>query len=314
VAEPLVSLGRWDEAIEVIEHALALSPPELNRILLRLLLAEIALRRGDLDVAAAMAAAARTAHGRAKYPGTYEGQYTLPLAQVEAEILYAQGRQAAAVEAISGAIERLDLVRDPRYAWPLLTAASQIATRPWAGAPPGAGAAGLAGAGGPIGAGGLGEALLDQLSELAGKMQATGPVQRAGQLTLDALIFEAQSGPAHVLKAQTSEGQAGTEPRQRRARWESAAAAGSAGAALTRRSEPDRPVAARLGLTAREFEVLRLVADGRSNPEVGAELFITAKTASVHVSNILAKLGVNSRGEAAAAAHRLRLFETASAS
>jgi DNA-binding NarL/FixJ family response regulator len=64
-----------------------------------------------------------------------------------------------------------------------------------------------------------------------------------------------------------------------------------------------------LGLTAREFEVLRLVADGRSNPEIAARLFISAKTVSVHVSNILAKMGVASRGEAAAAAHRLRLFD-----
>jgi DNA-binding NarL/FixJ family response regulator len=69
-----------------------------------------------------------------------------------------------------------------------------------------------------------------------------------------------------------------------------------------------------LGLTAREFEVLRLVTAGRSNPEIAAELFISAKTASVHVSNILAKLGVSSRGEAAAAAHRLRLFDSALAS
>jgi DNA-binding NarL/FixJ family response regulator len=66
-----------------------------------------------------------------------------------------------------------------------------------------------------------------------------------------------------------------------------------------------------LGLTARESEVLRLVAAGRSNPEIAAELFISAKTASVHVSNILAKLGVSSRGEAAAAAYRLRLFDPA---
>ena len=63
-----------------------------------------------------------------------------------------------------------------------------------------------------------------------------------------------------------------------------------------------------LGLTAREFEVLRLVAAGRSNPEIAAELFISAKTASVHVSNILAKLRVGSRGEAAATAYRLRLY------
>ncbi len=54
--------------------------------------------------------------------------------------------------------------------------------------------------------------------------------------------------------------------------------------------------------------MLRLVAADRSNREIGGELFISVKTASVHVSNILAKLGVASRGEAAAAAHRLRLF------
>jgi ATP/maltotriose-dependent transcriptional regulator MalT len=66
-----------------------------------------------------------------------------------------------------------------------------------------------------------------------------------------------------------------------------------------------------LGLTARELEVLRLVAEGRSNREIAGELFISAKTASVHVSNILGKLGVASRGEAAATAHRLRLFDDA---
>ena len=65
----------------------------------------------------------------------------------------------------------------------------------------------------------------------------------------------------------------------------------------------------RLGLTDREFDVLRLVAAGKSNREIAGELFIAAKTASVHVSNILAKLGVSSRGEAAAAAHRLHLLE-----
>ena len=65
------------------------------------------------------------------------------------------------------------------------------------------------------------------------------------------------------------------------------------------------------GLTTREFEVLRLVAAGQSNSEIAAKLFISAKTASVHVSNILGKLGVTSRGEAAATAHRQRLFDPA---
>ena len=58
--------------------------------------------------------------------------------------------------------------------------------------------------------------------------------------------------------------------------------------------------------------MLRLVAAGRSNREIAAELFISPKTASVHVSNILGKLSVASRGEAAATAHTLRLFDPAS--
>jgi DNA-binding CsgD family transcriptional regulator len=65
-----------------------------------------------------------------------------------------------------------------------------------------------------------------------------------------------------------------------------------------------------MGLTVRELDVLRLVAAGRSNREIADELFISVKTASVHVSNILAKLGVRGRGEAAATAHRLRLLDS----
>ncbi|MGC3004719.1 helix-turn-helix domain-containing protein, partial [Streptomyces sp. G35A] len=63
-----------------------------------------------------------------------------------------------------------------------------------------------------------------------------------------------------------------------------------------------------LGLTSRERDVLRLVAAGHTNRRIAEELFISPKTASVHVSNILAKLGVSGRGEAAAVAHRLALF------
>ncbi|WP_037942659.1 helix-turn-helix domain-containing protein, partial [Streptomyces sp. NRRL WC-3774] len=63
-----------------------------------------------------------------------------------------------------------------------------------------------------------------------------------------------------------------------------------------------------LGLTGRERDVLRLVTLGRTNRQIAEELFISPKTASVHVSNILAKLGVSGRGEAAAVAHRLALF------
>jgi DNA-binding NarL/FixJ family response regulator len=74
---------------------------------------------------------------------------------------------------------------------------------------------------------------------------------------------------------------------------------------------PGAPSGTNAGLTGRELEVLRLVAAGRSNREIAGELFISPKTASVHVSNILGKLGTASRGEAAAKAHTLRLFDSA---
>ena len=62
-------------------------------------------------------------------------------------------------------------------------------------------------------------------------------------------------------------------------------------------------------LTAREAEVLGLLAEGRSNGEIGRALFISTKTASVHVSNILAKLGAASRGEAVALARTAGLLD-----
>jgi DNA-binding CsgD family transcriptional regulator/tetratricopeptide (TPR) repeat protein len=60
-------------------------------------------------------------------------------------------------------------------------------------------------------------------------------------------------------------------------------------------------------LTARELEVLRLLAVGYSNPQIGEALYISRKTASHHVSSVLTKLGVRTRFEAAGVAHRLGL-------
>ena len=68
-----------------------------------------------------------------------------------------------------------------------------------------------------------------------------------------------------------------------------------------------RPPRDRFKLTRRELQVLRLLSEGHTNRGIALELFITEKTASVHVSNILTKLGAGSRGEAAAIAHRLDL-------
>jgi len=345
VAEPLVALGRWDEAIEVIEHALALSPPQLNRIGLRHLAGEIALRRGDLIDAQALTAAARTALGRAGHIGRKGSQYHLPLVQLEAELCLAEGRQADAQDVVAAAVDRFDLVRDPRYAWPLLNVGARTCAVAHAVAARDRATAQRAGD------------LLSQLRALAQKLESSGPVQQANRLTFDAqagadpasaaaggqalarwdaaaaawdglaqpferatALFRAaeagmtggdRDGAAQRLRrAAELAGQLGARPLGE----EIAVLARSARLALGTGHDGGIPAPPGLGLTAREFEVLRLVTAGRSNPEIAAELFISAKTASVHVSNILGKLGVSSRGEAAAAAHRLRLFDSALAS
>ena len=77
------------------------------------------------------------------------------------------------------------------------------------------------------------------------------------------------------------------------------AATGPAGTAPAATTEAP---ANAFGLSPRELEVLRLLIEGKSNAEVGETLFISPRTAGTHVANILAKLGVNSRAAAVAAA------------
>jgi DNA-binding CsgD family transcriptional regulator len=87
-----------------------------------------------------------------------------------------------------------------------------------------------------------------------------------------------------------------------RARLRPAEAAADSAAPVAGQEQEDP-----FGLTPRERQVLALVARGATNREIGAELFMAEKTASVHVSRILAKLDVKSRTQAAALAHRLGL-------
>jgi DNA-binding CsgD family transcriptional regulator len=82
---------------------------------------------------------------------------------------------------------------------------------------------------------------------------------------------------------------------------------------VTQRAQPPLPSGRgagsgdTFGLSKRELEVLGLIAQGRTNREIGDRLFISQKTVGVHVGNILAKLGVSGRVEAAAVAIRLGL-------
>jgi DNA-binding CsgD family transcriptional regulator/tetratricopeptide (TPR) repeat protein len=82
--------------------------------------------------------------------------------------------------------------------------------------------------------------------------------------------------------------------------------------ALVRRGRLDAGLPTRISadvlLTPRERDVLALLADGRTNRQIGRELFISEKTASVHVSNILGKLGASGRAEAVSIAHRRGLL------
>jgi DNA-binding CsgD family transcriptional regulator len=94
----------------------------------------------------------------------------------------------------------------------------------------------------------------------------------------------------------------------RQARLDGSGPDATGAVSATARAEPGAPY----GFTARESEVLGLVAEGWTNQQIADALFITRKTASVHVSNILGKLAVGTRGEAAAMAHRLGLTDPGS--
>jgi len=73
---------------------------------------------------------------------------------------------------------------------------------------------------------------------------------------------------------------------------------------------PPAEAPAPYGLTGRELAVLQLVATGHSNAQIGAELFISRATAAVHVTNILRKLDVTNRMQAAALAERAGLLDS----
>ncbi len=93
-----------------------------------------------------------------------------------------------------------------------------------------------------------------------------------------------------------------------RERWSSAEAVFEP-STVSRLVGEDRPPTDPFGLSPREREVLTLIAEGMTNREIGEALFISDKTVGVHVGNILAKLGVSGRVEAATVAVRLGLTE-----
>jgi DNA-binding CsgD family transcriptional regulator/tetratricopeptide (TPR) repeat protein len=362
-AEPLLALGRWDEALRVAGSAmnLYLAPGPLHRATLQVITGTIALARGSLEPAAASLHAARDALRSARH----EDQHQLPLARLEIGFALAVDGPAAAVAVTSRILDRFELSgSSPRYAWPVVAAGASAVLA----------AVRQAGASRDERLRDEAAAVAERLRTVAEKLEVFGPAQRAHQLTVaaaDADAFGERGGGVGaggvVGVGQAADGGFGAGGGllgawdQVAEAWASLSEPYPAGQALLRAAEaalagcdrdgaaerleraaalaaglgarplgeqvtllarrarirlagddgPEEP-AGSLGLTERELEVLRLVAAGRSNREIAGELFISPKTASVHVSNILGKLNVASRGEAAATAHALRLFDPVS--
>ncbi|MFF4804597.1 AAA family ATPase [Streptomyces sp. NPDC001351] len=333
LSEALYSLGRWDEAADAAAGALRVGHGAKPRGSGASCLAHVALGRGDLPEAARQLAAARS------YLGTHDPmpQQTLPLSRIEIGVAAGEGRLLDARAELARALVSDIPPGTQRYGWPLLlaaaTAEADARTLP-------AAAQGRADA-----LERLREAVKKTTTDtpiwLAHEQWVRAELARAeGRDTTDTwsdvvTAFEALDRPYDLARVRHRLAEAllasgGDDERDRAAELLRLAHAvadhlgarplADAVALLAQRArlalkrvpdrrpaEPADPAEA-LGLTGRERDVLRLVAAGRTNRQIAEELFISPKTASVHVSNILGKLGVSGRGEAAAVAHRRGLF------
>ena len=323
-AEPLLALGDWERAEVLIERGLELEPPLRHVWHLLRLQAWLRLWRGDV-VGARRSMAKNRALMAAGSPGP---QYTLPSAMVAAELALAHGDPAVGWREVAGAIESTRPA--PGHDLPLLAVGARALAARARLAEPDAewfrDAARIREALDTIGDWGPASMWRGVVeAELAGTVGDEPEPWR--------VVREAVGLPAHLCAyaryrlamALAAAGQRGAAAG---ALQEAAERADHLGAGLIRgwiddlgrragirlpdqRADPSSDDREHVGLTVREREVLRLVAAGRSNRQIGEELFISAKTVSVHVSNILTKLGVSARGEAAAFAHRQGLFSDA---
>jgi DNA-binding NarL/FixJ family response regulator len=328
-AEALMRLGRWREAIAVAAPGAAPSGVYAGTLLL--LRAELQLLSGRRHEAEIDLRETRRHLRRSS-----ASQFALPLAGVEAEFARSGGDLEGAREIVERALTRPDIGEEQRYKWPVLSLAARIEAERALSAPHEAAQARSRMAALREQA----EAMATTTTADRGH-RALVLAQHARAMHTDELAAwseavtacRAMNEPyplayALLLHAEALSAAGGRDAAAQSAREALALAQGMGAAplaeeieALTRRARlqveaaaDDTEVAdedgvapefAQLGLTARESEVLGLIADGYSNGQIAERLFITRKTASVHVSNILAKLGVSSRLEAAALAHRL---------
>ncbi|MCX4716186.1 AAA family ATPase [Streptomyces virginiae] len=332
MAESLYSLGRWDEAAGAARRTLLVGQSAAPRGCASARLAYLALARGELAEANHQLAAAHTHYG------THETQpqHRIPLRRLAIGVAAAEGRIADVRAETSAAAAHGFPLGQHRYAWPLLLAAATAEADarglPAAEAGREAALAVLRTAARslatpvPVWAAHaeyvraelLRAQARDTPADWTAVETAVRPLERPYLLAkachrlAEALLAAGDREPAAALlrEAYAIAERIGS----RTLREDLALLAQRARLPLTDADHAVAPPAPEtdpieaLGLTSRERDVLRLVAAGSTNRKIAEALFISPKTASVHVSNILAKLGVAGRGEAAALAHRLRLF------
>jgi DNA-binding CsgD family transcriptional regulator/tetratricopeptide (TPR) repeat protein len=331
MVEPMVRLGRWQEAEAAAVQAIRSDPEGVFAVPLLEPLAHIAVLSGRREDAQRhcerLGQLLRVSH---------DPQMVQPLAFARAEMRRLAGDHTGALKIIMAALAEERDVGMGRHAWPLVWLGSRIAadltilSRDRRVADE------------------AGAEAADKLAEIAAALPAIAPSTR-GYRASTAAERGRPAGDEKAWEDAVAAWRATDEPYQlayslfrlaedrlaggdRRTATELAREASELAArmdarpllddieALARRGRlslgneereerPPEPVdedpLAHFGLTEREREVLSLIAGGRSNAQIATELFISPKTASVHVSNILAKLGVTGRVEAAALVHRL---------
>lgn len=299
LASSLVAMGRWDEAETEMAVALDLDPAATSAAAFHALRAEIALCRGDPDGARAELAAAESVSGT---PGEL-APWMLLARQQSGWLALAENRLPDVVRAVSDSLPVATAHGAPWQTWDLYCLAARARVDTVA-APNG----------------------LRSDSQVLAAYKAWYSAEAGEASWVEVVVawdglgrpYRATDARLRAAEEMLAAGNRTEVQRLLRTASESAESLGaqalSAEIALLARSAridlgvPSAAAGPALGLTERETEVLRLVADGRSNKEIAGELFISAKTVSVHVSNVLAKFGVRTRGEAAATAHRLGLF------
>ncbi|GAA3840991.1 LuxR family transcriptional regulator [Sphaerisporangium flaviroseum] len=342
-ASVLVLLGRWDEAEEVADAARGRDMPPGYGFYLDIVHAEIEIGRGRLSQAERRLETAGSVATRLDEP-----QFAAPLHMLRAELALWRGRPGQARTAVGAGLaatargdhggfalrlcalglracadEMRRLCSLPRpdpvslaelttSAADLLRRAEEAATQPGDGVAP----------------------LPDMAATLAlcrAEHDRLSGRQTAGTWAAVAASWSGLRRPYPAAYALWRQGEAAIEKGERQAAGGTFREAGRIAARLGAEplsreitamaraarvdigSPPDPPPAPEpdpFGLTPREREVLLLLGQGWTNRQIARRLFITEKTASVHVSNILTKLGASSRGEAAVTARRLGIITT----